>query len=51
MFRSHLAGPRVLMQVHSDDAGNALGHIMMHSPVACALHDREHYQHHPCAQH
>ena len=47
-FRSHLAGPRVLMQVPSDDAGNALGHVM-HSPAARALHDLEHYPHHPRA--
>ena len=50
IFRSHLAGPRVLMQVPSDDAGNALGHVM-HSPAARALHDLEHYPHHPRAWH
>ena len=34
MFTSHLAGPLVLLQVHSDDAGNARGHVM---PAARAL--------------
>ena len=52
MLRSHLAGPCVLMQVHLDGAGNALGHVV-HSPVARALHDLEHYNylHHPHARH
>ena len=36
------------MQVHSDDAGNAQGHVM-HSHSARALNDLEYYLRHPRA--
>ena len=48
IFISHLAGLKCFNALHEDDAGNALGHVM-HSPAARALHDLEHYPHHPRA--
>ena len=43
LYHTLIAGPCVLMQVHSDNAGNVLSHVI-HSPVACTLN--EHYHHH-----